>query len=95
MYVFNNLELDPFFIHLFNKGLNFSLAPRKILIDDIICNIKFGIRDLLDNVKDVIRQGCAIVLRKSRPPKNNISKNDFLALTALRENLDFVILKVD
>ena len=88
-------NFSPFVFYLLNKGLNFSLPPNKIPINDIICINEFGIKDLPDNVKEVIRKDCVIVLRKAKPPKRNISKDEFLALKDLKDNLDIVILKAD
>lgn len=70
-----------------------NLTPT--LIDEMICNNEYGIRDLPNNVKEVIRQDCAIVLRKAKPPKRNLTKLEFLALKALRDNPDIFILKSD
>jgi len=92
---FSSFDLDPFVLRLLNTGINFALAPRKILVDDIICKIEFGIRDLLDNDMEVIQQDCIIVLSKVKSPKSNISKNEFLPLKTLRDNPNIVILKVD
>ena len=40
---------------LLGKGLNFALAPRKIPIEDIICDVEYGIKNLPDKIKDTIR----------------------------------------
>lgn len=40
---------------LLEKGLNFAVAPRRILIHDSICDIEFGLRDLSKASKDIIR----------------------------------------
>lgn len=67
----------------------------KILIDDIICNIEYGIEDLPDNVNESIRQDCTVVLRKAKVSKKNLTKVEFLALKSLRDNTDIVVLKAD
>lgn len=51
----SSMNFDPHVFCILEKELNFSLAPRKILMEDIICNIEFGIRDLFDNIKEAIR----------------------------------------
>jgi len=57
-------SFDPIVYSLLEKGLNFSLALRKMSIYEIIYDIEFWIRDLPDNTKDIIRQDYAIILRK-------------------------------
>lgn len=46
-------------------------------MDDIICDIEFGIRGLPDRIKNTIRQDCAMILRKAKPPKINLSRDEF------------------
>ena len=75
------------------KGLNFALAPKKIPVDDIICDMEFRIRGLPNNIKDTIRQDCAVVLRKGKPPQRNLSNEEFFALKSLNQNNDIVVLK--
>lgn len=57
--------------------------------------MEYGIRDLPDNIKDTIRQDCAVVLRKAKPPRRNLSKEELIALRSLNQNEDIVVLKAD
>ena len=95
--VFNlsSFSFDQHVFSLLEKGLNFFLVPKKIPNLDIICDIEYGIRDLPDTTKDIIRQDCAMVLRKAKPPKSNISKLEFEALKSLNNNHNIVVLKAD
>ena len=93
-----NLSSFSFNKHVYSvleKGLNYALAPRRIPIQDIIFYIEYGIRDLPDNTKYIIRQDCIMVLKKSKPPKSNLSKLEFEALKSLNNNKDIVSLKAD
>jgi len=91
----SSFSFDPLIYSLLEKGLNFSLAPRKIQINEIICDIEYGIIDLPDVTKDIIGQGCAIILRKAKTPTYNINKLEFDALKSLNNNKDVLVLKVD
>lgn len=51
----SSFSFPPSVFKLLGKGLNFSLAPKRIPVDDIICDIECGIRGLLDSIKDTIR----------------------------------------
>lgn len=84
----SSFSFPPSTFNILGKGLNFALAPRKILIEDIICDVEFRIRGLPDNIKDTIRQDCAVVFRKEKPPNNNINKDEFNALQSLNQNKD-------
>lgn len=75
--------------------MNFSLAPKKVLVADIICDIEFGNKNLPDNIKDIIRQDCAVILRKAKTTRNNFNKDEFKALKSLNRNQDIVVLKYD
>jgi len=72
-----------------------AIAPIKIPVEDIMCYVEFEIMGLPDNIKDTIRQDCVVVLRKAKPPRNNISKDEFDALKSLNHNKDIIVLKVD
>ena len=91
----SSFSFSPSVFSLLDKGLNFALAPRKIPVYDIICDVEYRIRDLPDNIKDTIRQDCAIVLKKAKPPRMNLSKEEFSALKSLNQNQDIVVLKAD
>lgn len=64
------------------------MAPRTILVNDIICDIESEIRDLPDSIKDIISQDYAVILRKVKPPRRNLSKPEFEALKSLNNNRD-------
>ena len=53
---------------ILKKGLNFVVAPKTIPVEFIICNIEDSIRNLNTVHQETIRQECAVVLRKSKPP---------------------------
>jgi len=61
---------------------------------DIMCNIEVGIRDLPDNAKEIIRQECTVILRKCKPHKDNINKEEFDDLKSLNRNQDIVVFMV-
>lgn len=64
-------------------------------MDDIICDVEYEIRDLPDNIKDTIRQDCVVILRKAKPPRRNLSKEEFYALKSLNQNENIVVIKAD
>lgn len=88
-------QIDQITLGLLERGLNFSISPRTIPKEDILCNIEYRIKDLPDNIKEIVRQDCSIIIRRARPPKRNISKQEYLALKTLNQNPNIVILKAD
>jgi len=91
----SSFSFPPAVFSLLGKGLNFALVPRKIPVEDIICDVEYGIKNLPDKIKDTIRQDCAVGLRMAKPPRSNISKAEFEALKTLNKNRDVVVLKAD
>lgn len=49
-------------------------------------DVEYGIKDLRDNIKDTIQKDCVVILRKVKPPKSKISKEEFEALKSLNRN---------
>lgn len=89
----SNTHIDEVTIGLLEKGLNFAISPRTIPKEDILCSIEYGIKDMPDNIKEIIRQDCSIINRKAKPPRSNISKQEYLALKTLNQNPDILVLK--
>ena len=75
------------------RGLNFTVSPNSIPMDEIICCIEDGIQNLNDEDKELIRQDCAVILRKAKPPKSNINNEERTVLKNLRNDDKLVILK--
>jgi hypothetical protein len=73
-------ELNHSELSVLNKGLNFAISPSSIPVDNLICCIEDSIKTLADEDKDQVRQDCAVILRNSKPPKSNISKEERIAL---------------
>lgn len=81
-------------ISVLNKGLNFAIAPKRIPTESIICCIEDSIQHLeSDEEKEAIRQDCVLILRRAKPPKNNMPKHELFALNKLKKNDNIVILK--
>jgi hypothetical protein len=87
--------LDGGTLELLEKGLNFVVAPKRIPLEDIICNVENVIKDLPENNVEDIRQDCTLVLKNAKPPKKNITKDEVASLKILRDRKDIIILKVD
>jgi hypothetical protein len=87
--------IDVYTTKILEKGLNFAIPPHKIPIEYILCSIENSIKNLSDNVKEEIRQDCSVILRRVKPPKNKITKEEFLALKSLNNNKNLVVLKAN
>jgi hypothetical protein len=61
----------------------------------IICNIENTVSRLPKDTTELIRQESAAMLRRSKPPKSNISRAEMKALKELRKRDDIQILKAD
>jgi len=57
-----------------------------IPFERIICSIEDGILCLFVEEKEVLRQKCSLIMRKAKPPKSNLNKDEQAALKALHDN---------
>ena len=73
--------------------MNFAIVPRKIPFEELICNIEYAIKNLSHDCAEEIRQDCVIMLRKEKPPKSNISKEERAALIHFKKNKSIKMLK--
>jgi len=91
----SSIVLDHTSNSILHKGPNFTITTNKIHVDDIISNIEVALKDFNPvEVKD-IRQDIAKILRNSKPPSCNITKEEKISLNNLKKNKDIIILKVD
>ena len=71
-------QIDQVTLGLLQRGFNFSISPRTIPKKDILCNIEYGIKDLLDNIKEIIRHDFSTILRKPNHPKETFRNRNIL-----------------
>ena len=88
-------ELDKSTMDILQKGLNFTLTPHRIPHEEIICAIEDTVKGLLDDEAEDIRQECAIVLKNARPPRSNITKDEYNAVKKLKDRKDVMVLKAN
>jgi hypothetical protein len=89
------VDLNPSFIHILNKGFNFSLVPHHTRSEDILCSIESITYHLSTHEAEQIRQECSRILRLSKLPKPNLSKEEFQSICNLNDNPNIIILKFD
>ncbi|KAL0870054.1 hypothetical protein ABMA27_006218 [Loxostege sticticalis] len=77
--------------------MNFALTPKRIPYENIICGVEETIirNKVPPTDADILRQDVAVILRKSRLPKSNITAEERRALKDLRQNKDILVLKAD
>lgn len=91
----SGVELDHHTKSLLHKGFNFASTPITIPTEEIITNIEVALRDVPKNDAEIIRYRCCETLRKSKPPKSNLTKEERNAATLLRKNPDIMVLPAD
>lgn len=82
-------------IDVLSKGLGFSIYPKQILFENIICGMEDSIQGLNDVDKEQSHHDFTLTMRKAKPPKSNLSNKLLLALKNLINNDNIIILKVD
>ena len=81
-----------------SKGLNFSPAPTRIPIPEIVVAVEEGLRKVIstvDNDKNVARKTIIDVLSKTKIPVTNITQEERKALKELKKDESIIILPAD
>ena len=77
------------------KCFNFAITASQIPIENIICEIEKAITHLEPNTAKTLRQETSAILRKAKPPKKNISREEIQALHNLRKDKSIIVLSAD
>ena len=71
---------------LLAKDLNFSVTSKTLPNKDIIATIEDAVKDLEKEEADTIRAKVSLTLLNSKPPKNNLSKDERKPLKELQSD---------
>ena len=80
---------------LLAKGLNFSITSKTLPNKDIIATVEDAVKDLEKEEADTMRAKECLTLQNSKPPKDNLSKDERKALRELQSDTSIVILPAD
>ena len=80
---------------LLGKGLNFSVSSKALPNKDIIATIEDVVKTLEKEEANTIGSKVSLTLQNSKPPKNNLSKDERKALKELQSDTSIVILLAD
>ena len=80
---------------LLAKGLNFSITSKTLPNKDVIATVEDVVKDLEKEEADTIRAKVSLTLQNSKPPKDNLSKDECNALKELEPDTSIVILPAD
>ena len=80
---------------LLAKGLNFSITSKILSNKDIIATTEEAVKDIEKEEADTIRAKVSLTLQNSKPPKDNLSKDERKALKELQSDTSIVILPAD
>ena len=72
---------------LLAKGLNFSITSKTLPNKDIIATVEDAVKDLEKEEAGTIRDKVSLTLQNSKPPKDNLSKDERKALKELQSEL--------
>ena len=85
----------PAQVSLLSKGPNFALAPNNPPNVEFISVVELACQKLSDQDVQELRDEVNILLRRVKPPKSNISREEMKALKELREDQDRMVLTAD
>ena len=77
------------------KGLNFAITPTKLPVNDIIAQTEKAARKLSPMAADSLRSEVVKVVKNTKLPTSNISKDERKALYDLKKDKDIMILPAD
>ena len=77
------------------KGLNFSITSKTLSDKDILATNEDAVNDLEKEEADTIFAKVSLTLQNSKPPKDNLSKDEHKALKELQSDRSIVILLDD
>ena len=77
---------------LLAKGFNFSITSKTLPNKDIIATVEDAVKDLEKEEADTICAKVSLTLQNSKPPKDNLSKDERKALKELQSDTSNVIL---
>ena len=80
---------------LLAKGLNFSITSKTLPNKNIIATIEDAVKDLEKEQTDTIGAKVSLTIHNSKPPKDNLSKDERKTLKELQSDTYFVILPAD
>ena len=84
-------------VALLSKGSKFALAPKEILILDIVCGVEEGLRQVPRDKKpfvDCARAKITQILKRASPP-DNLTQQEQKAISELKSCDDIIILEAD
>jgi hypothetical protein len=80
---------------LLARGLGFAVSPDKLPVNDIVIGTELCCKNLKTEEADQCRAEVVGVIKSSKPPKSNISKEERGAIKELKANKDITILPAD
>ena len=76
-------------------GLNFSITSKTLPNKNIIATIEDAVKDLEKEQAHTIRSKVSLTLQNSKPPKDNLSKDECKTLKKLQSDTSIVTLQAD
>ena len=77
------------------KGLNFSITSKSLPNKHIIATIEDPVRDFEREETDTVCAKISLALQNSKPPKDNISKDEHQVLKKLQSDTAIITLSAD
>ena len=88
-------QLTHIKVDLLAKGLNFSITSKRLSNKDIIATIENAVKDLKKEEADTICAKASLTLQNTKPPKDNLPKDEHKALKELQSDTSIVVSPVD
>ena len=91
----DTIKLDNVSIKILQKGLNFNINQRTLPRDCIVAAVEDTARSMPETEKVSLRANMLSVLRRWKPSKPNVTKEELQALNNLKKDVNITILPAD
>ena len=82
-------------VSLLQHGLNYSVSTQKFLIKDIVVATEIACKDIPNDKAAELRARVVNVIKTTKPPKSNITKEERLALDKFKKDPNILIVPGD
>ncbi|GJQ75052.1 hypothetical protein Trydic_g9668 [Trypoxylus dichotomus] len=81
-------------IKVLGKSFNFTITPKHIPVENIICGVQSALCKVEHSKAETI-QKVTTIIRKLKPPKRNIIRDEHLALKDIQKDKTIIVLPAD
>ncbi|XP_018563496.1 uncharacterized protein LOC108905193 [Anoplophora glabripennis] len=95
VYNVSKMVLDEALKSVLSKGFNYAVTPTQIAVENIICGVEASIENMDTNIAETIQHDVSQIMRRAKPPKKNLTREETQDLRNLQKNTKILVLPVE